>query len=188
MSNVQVAREPVLGDLVRSQLMLFGGLILCMAIRPQGLGANSGISYYGVHRQTVIPYTIGLLGTAWLTQRALRAAGRTWFGYGFGLLTTGIVLTPYTVSDLFDWTHTVLGAALFILMLVLSGRLTWALRSDPLCVLLLVTEFTGGVIAAIYVLPVRGFLIQGQLLFLAAFEALLLRALRSGRPADSCSR
>jgi hypothetical protein len=55
-------------------------------------------------------------------------------------------------------------------------------------VLLLVTEFTGGVIAAIYVLPVRGFLIQGQLLFLAAFEALLLRALRSGRPADSCSR
>jgi hypothetical protein len=40
MSNVQVAREPVLGDLVRSQLMLFGGLILCMAIRPQGLGAR----------------------------------------------------------------------------------------------------------------------------------------------------
>jgi hypothetical protein len=172
-------------DLLRGQVLLFGGLLLCVALRPQSLGANQGISYFGVHWRTVVPYAVGLVCSALFTRRGLR---RIPDGPGYlraaadaiALLTVGIVLTPFSLNGVVDWTHTLLGAALFLLQLVLAAWLVHWSRGGLVSVLLWLVQLAGGLVAAVYVLPSHGLLIQGQLLFQLGFGALALRTAALG--------
>src|SRR5256885_14740567 len=130
-------------------------------MRPDGLGANSGVSYYGVHRDTVLPYTIAVVGSALLTYRGLRTAAvatpspRLLRGSANSLaaLSFGIAATPYSVSGLFDWLHTIFGAALFILQLGIAIQLLRWTDGDLMTACLLAAQCVGAVIAAIFVLP-----------------------------------
>jgi hypothetical protein len=179
-------RRKVIGDLVLGQACLLAGLLVCVALKPDGLGANDGISYYGIYRQTVIPYAIAIIGSALLTRRALRAVAPLFPSPGYlrGLagwlaaMSVGVVLTPYSLDTLFDWVHTMLGTAVFALQLVLAGQVHRWTGGDGWMTFLLVVQFLGGVVAAIFVLPKHGFLIQGQVAFQVAFTALLVRAAR----------
>lgn len=171
------------GDLVRGQLWQFGGLALCVALRPEGLSANSGISYYGVYGQTVVPYAAGLLGAAFYTRRGLHAAAPLlpapdflrWTGNAFAVLAVGVALTPHTLNALVSWIHRGFGAALFVLQLVLSIRLAgWAGR-DRLAIGLLTLQLAGGLASAGYVLRDTGLLLEGQIVFQAAFGAVVIR-------------
>jgi hypothetical protein len=173
----------VIGDLAWGQACLYSGLLLCVAIKPEGLGANSGISYYGVHRETVLPYTIALVASALVTCRGLRAAAASTPSPGrlrgsassLAALSFGIALTPYSLNTLFDWLHTILGALLFILQLGLALQLLRWTGGDHVTAGLLLAQFAGAVFAAIFVLPKNGFLIQGEVAFQVAFGALLVR-------------
>jgi hypothetical protein len=174
----------VIGDLAWGQACLYAGLLVCVAIRADGLGANSGVSYYGVHRETVLPYTFTLVAPALLTWRGLRSAAaaspspvriRRSAG-SLAALSFGVALTPYSLNGLFDWLHTILGAALFVLQLALAWQLLRWTGGDLVITGLYAAQLTGAVIGAIYVLPEHGFLIQGELVFQVAFGALLIRA------------
>jgi len=95
----------------------------------------------------------------------------------FVVLLTGIVLTPYTLGGVVDWAHRGMGAALFILQLVLAGQLvTWTHGDLPGVVFLLI-QFGGGVIAAVYVLQTEGLLIHGEATFQLGFALVLARTL-----------
>lgn len=89
-----------------------------------------------------------------------------------------MVLTPYSVNVVFDWAHTILGAAVFILQLVLGAHLLDWTGGDAWIAGFLLTQLASGVFCAIFVLPKHGFLIQGQLAFQLAFGALLIRTAR----------
>jgi hypothetical protein len=178
------------GGLLWGQVCLFGGLLTCIAIRPEGLRVNDGVSYFGTLRQTFVPYVIGLLGSALVTRRAIRAETTDQpecrrfrrMADLFAWLTLGVVLTPYTVSALFDVAHTTLATALFVAQLILGLQLVRGAPGDRTNLALLLTQLAGGIVAAIYVLPVHGFLIQGQLVFQAAFGALLIRTISTRQP------
>ncbi|GAA4566400.1 hypothetical protein [Planotetraspora kaengkrachanensis] len=178
-------RDRVMGDLVKGQVCLLVGLLLCVALMPEGLGANNGMSFYGVHWETFLPYAAGLLSAALFTRRALHDAAAASPAPGkvrhaadaFAVLLAGIILTPYTVSGAVDWTHRLLGALLFALQLTLAVRLlAWA-HADAFGGAFLLVQLVGGVIAAIYVLQDDGFLLQGEATFQFGFGALLIRTI-----------
>ncbi|MBE3009420.1 hypothetical protein IL992_09440 [Microbispora sp. NEAU-D428] len=158
---------------------------MCVTLRPEGLAVNHGMSYYGVHWQTVLPYAAGLAGAALFTHRALRdAAARTpsparlrRMADSFVVLLAGIVLTPYTLGGVVDWAHRGLGAALFVLQLLLAGRLVAWAHGDVAGVAFLLVQFGGGVLAAVYVLQAEGLLIHGEATFQLGFALVLARTL-----------
>jgi hypothetical protein len=58
---------------LRSQLALLASLLICTALMPRFLFSRNmgGVSNYGTHLETVLPYTLGaVLGTWWLWQSA----------------------------------------------------------------------------------------------------------------------
>jgi len=163
--------------LLLAQACFYGGLVVCVLLKPAGLGGNNGISYYGIYRQTFFPYAVGLLGGAYFVMRAsdllrpneqiIRLLLRL-----FAVLVAGIVITPYAAGRWMDYLHTTCGATLFSLQLLLSGWLAWRLRYAWWSVLLTVIELAAGIASAIYLRPTHGLLLQTQLLFQIAFWAL----------------
>lgn len=173
-------RSEAARSIVRSQVCLYGGLLIAICLKTRGLAVNSGISYYGIFMRTVIPYALGLLGSAFFCLQAakciedknLRLLKRSLLAIAvFGVI---IVITPYSVDALTDWLHTIAGSLLFITQLLLSGWLSVKLDYKPPVLGLLCLEFAAGVLCAIYLTPTHGFLIQCQVIFQVAFGALLI--------------
>ncbi|HET8689986.1 MAG TPA: hypothetical protein VFL81_00935, partial [Candidatus Saccharimonadales bacterium] len=85
------------------QVLLYLGLLICAIIDPRGVfDSNRGISYYGVHWNTVIPYLIALIGSAIFGGIAAVKLGpfpsayRVRYGMLiFAVLTIGVAITPY---------------------------------------------------------------------------------------------
>lgn len=175
--------------IIRSQLVLYAGLLVCIALLPAGLHTNDGISYYGIFERTLIPYTLALGGAAYfawlaadkLTRPELRYVRFSLFLYT--LLVVGIMLTPYSLGRWFDYLHTTFGSALFSLQLLLSFWLVWRLRTWWAWALAVV-ELVAGIFSAAYLSPKTGLLLQSQLLFQLAFGALLLLSLQKNRLTD----
>lgn len=173
----------VIGDVVSGQMCLVAGMLACVALKPHGLTANDGISYYGIFTRTVMPYAFALIGSALFVRRALHRAAPASPAPEYlrgtadrlAAMSAGVVLTPYNANLVFDWTHTALGAAVFILQLVLGARLLAWTGGDAWVAGLLAAQFAGGVFCAVYVLPEHGFLLQGQIAFQLAFGGLLIR-------------
>jgi len=155
---------------------------MCVALKPAGLSANNGISYYGIFRETFLPYALGLLGSAFFlahaignlptSQHELRLAFTTYIP-----LIVGIVATPYAAGRWLNYLHTIFGSALFSLQLILSGWLTLRLHYIWWAVMLTTVEVVAGIFSAAYLNPTHGFLMQAQLLFQLAFGALLILSL-----------
>lgn len=166
-----------------SQLLLYAGLLVCVVIRPAGLAANDGISYYGIYRDTFFPFAAGLLGAAYFTVRAIDrlTPGEKILRLAFKIyapLIVGIVITPYAAGRWMDYLHTTCGSALFSLQLILSGYLMWCLRYTWWSVVLSLIELAAGILSAVYLNPSHGFLFQTQVLFQLAFGALLILSLQ----------
>lgn len=181
-------RRTVFLLLAIQQICFFGGLAVCVALRPAGLGANGGMSYYGIFPNTFPYYALSFLGTSitsllaarFISTRELRP-----LRYGllaFGILIIIITFTDYSWSAFFDWSHTIAGVILFIVQFAVSfwilARLKWA--RWPLFFLFL--EAVAGGVSIVYVLPSHGFLIQGQAAFQLAFAGLLFFGFRGLLP------
>jgi len=171
--------KPVARSILFGQLFLYGGLLACVLLKPAGLAANDGISYYGIFRETFLPYAVGLLGTAYFAVRAvgqlpeserpLRTALKI-----YTPLIVGIVITPYAAGQWMDYLHTACGSALFSLQLILSGYLIWRLKYAWWATALSLVELAAGILSLIYLNPTHGFLFQTQTIFQLAFGALLI--------------
>ncbi len=173
--------------IVYSQLCFFMGMLFCIFIKPKGLAANAGISYYGTFIKTVLPYATGILGSAYFTFRIAKSLYKSSYTFVrnalfvISIFSIGIVITPYSVNSFLNWTHTILGSVIFILQLLLSGWLIKTIRGNSNMLILWVLELTCGVIAAIYILPPHGFLIQSQLLFQLLFGIIMYRSFNSNK-------
>jgi hypothetical protein len=170
-------------SILLGQLCLYVGLVICVILKPDGLSVNDGTSYFGIYRETLLPYAFGLLGAAYFATRArtqlppnatpLQQALKV-----YALLIVGIVATPYAVGKWVDYLHIAFGSALFSLQLLLSCWLIWQLHYMWWSVALTLIELASGIAALRYLRPAHGLLIQSQVIFQLAFGVLLVLSLQ----------
>ena len=155
---------------------------ICILIRPAGLAANDGLSYFGTFKTTIIPYSLAFLVDAYfyLKTAAYIKVDIPTFKYLtmslqiMAVLLVGLLLTPHT---LFDSIHTMFGATLFSLQFLLSIWLLLKDHFDWQNIALFILEFLSGLAAFYYLPKPNGLLLQTQLIFQLAFGAMLVRAL-----------
>lgn len=170
------------------QICFFGGLVVCVALRPEGLGVNDGISYYGIIGETLPFYLVSLLGASMFSLLAailISLPDLRPLRYGllaFALLTTVIALTPYILLPFLDWLHTIAGIVAFTAQVALSFWLLAKLQWIGGALLLVILEIVAGVFSLVYVLPSHGFLIQSQIGFQMAYGALIFYSFRKLLP------
>jgi hypothetical protein len=171
--------------IILAQICFLAGLFVAILLKPAGLSANDGISFYGIYTRTIVPYLISLLGAAFLYWRAARVlTGPNMKLIKLGLiisaiLTVVIAATPYSVNSYLGFFHASAGSSLFSLQLLLSFWLVKLLRYDFWAILLLLVEFFAGIFCFIYLSPPQGLLIQFQIIFQIAFGGLLVFSLNS---------
>lgn len=168
---------------VYAQACFYIGLIACVIIRPKGLTANGGISYYGIYAETIVPYIFALLGAGYFsikTGEQFTDPEYKLMKYSLsviGLLVIGVMITPDSLSVFMDDLHQACGISLFVLQLLLSGLLTMRLRYAIPAVVFTVIELVGGIASFIWLNPVHGYLLESQIVFQFGFGALLIYAL-----------
>jgi hypothetical protein len=160
--------------LVASQAALCGSIGVCVLIDPTTvLGADEGgVSNFGVHAATVVPYSLGfVLGAALLAAsgRILgRATGvRAVAGRGFevvaGLLAAVLVSTyPYRLDVAWRDVHLAAAAGLFVAEAVLLVWLVSTVSSRRWHLVPAAVWLTGFVVAAATSLGVGHLLFAGQ--------------------------
>lgn len=171
-------------------LLAAGAMLLaCIFIRPAGLAANDGLSYFGGFLNTVVPYSFSFLLYAYFLWRVASLLALSFLGrYGWfvalvlrtmAVFLAGLVLTPHTLVNSI---HTAFGSALFSLQLLLSLYLL-AVRRDWLNAVIFIAELTSGLTALYYLPRPVGLLLQSQVIFQLAFGLLLRRAALATSPA-----
>lgn len=180
--------------IILGQACFYSGILVAIALKPQGLGTNNGISYYGIFAVTFIPYAIGLIGGAvfcyrsalHITDHALRPIRYALFAIAFFTVIVGV--TPYSFDRFTSTAHRLAGTILFTVQFLLSLWLTAKLHYIRQGVMLMIIEFVAGIACAYYVNFSYGFLIQFQVLFQFAFGTLLLYSLAHLQPGFTDSK
>lgn len=113
--------------LVAGQIGFFACVAAEVAIRPRGLGANHGISYYGTHPET-LPYFIASFivaaASCLAASAALPKAGASRIVARclvlMAILMVGVAVTPITFNIHFHQAHLFCGITLFSVELLLG--------------------------------------------------------------------
>lgn len=148
---------------------------------------NDGISYYGIHVTTVIPYEIALVVggsvAGILAARHVPNIGKMYrirIGiYLFALLALGVASTPYSISDFFDNLHTGFGSLLFALQLFLTGWLALSYARRWHLITLWAGELIAGLFSAYYIVVPVGYLFLSQIAFQICFASIIIIILQN---------
>lgn len=157
-------------------------LAVCVLIRPAGLAANDGLSYFGGFATTIVPYSLAFFLNAFFCWEAAKGLNNGHFPYKYAatslrvmaVLLIGLLLTPH---ELVNYIHTKIGAALFSFQLVLSIWLLIKVYFNWQNAALVLSELLSGVAALYYLPKAHGLLLQAQVIFQLAFGILLIRVL-----------
>jgi hypothetical protein len=169
-------------QLIFSEAILFIGLAVCILIRPAGLAANNGISYYGTFHNTLLPYIIALAGSSFclvlITIFYLKGSWqdnliKTIFTLLFFLI-IGIIIFPYNVNRTYADIHATLGTIIFSTQFIISIIFTFINPRDIYGLIILIIEFVGGLVSIYYLKPAHGFLIQGQIIAQFGFALFII--------------
>jgi hypothetical protein len=162
------------------QLCLYLGILVCIFISPEALFANDGISYYSAQTETVLPYSIGLLLTAWFSYKvALSSKTYPFINLGFNsiaLLLIIMVAVPYGASYILAISHTFLSILLFLVQFLLAIKLSLSVSKDLPSLILLITLAVVSITTVRYLSPQMGFLLHGEVLFQLIFGLIVYRA------------
>jgi len=165
-------------------ILLFGFLfatvlfIVCVIVRPESLGHNDGLSYFGAIWWTVVPYTLAFLTYAVccfiasrkITAKSASAKTIKIFLVLMCLMLVGLVITPHTVINSI---HKLFGSTLFASQLLLSLYLLYKNGMNYFIFILVLIMFTSGIFSAAYLSSAAGFMIQAQIIYQIAFVAVL---------------
>lgn len=110
--------------------VIVGTVTGCAVIRFEDGTVVDGISWFGVQRETVLPYAAGMLATAGLQAHAARRLPTVpsldpvrRFLRASAVLMLGILVTPYAVAPWLEVVHDSLGAGLFAVQLAFATHL-----------------------------------------------------------------
>ncbi|MDA8207767.1 MAG: hypothetical protein M0Z92_02105 [Actinomycetota bacterium] len=173
--------ERALRLLVGAELAMAVTLAACMGISYGKAASTYGVSYYGVHLDTLWILAIGFVATAYLLFRSARsidlAKAPARVSLSLKVLAVGLIallLTPYTVDTFFNWTHMIIGASVFGLQMAVGAVVAFKVLGDRLGWLGVLVELAGGVLAALS-LPdhMLTYMLQGEIVFQVGFAILL---------------
>jgi hypothetical protein len=162
-----------------SLLLFILGVIVSCIIKPHGLLANCGVSYFGIYAVTLVPYLVSLIGPAILFVLAAQLLGNKNelmknFLWAFAILLIGLAITPYSINSFVSALHTTFGSILFASQLLLSGIIAIEYKHHQSLTYLWIIEFIAGVMCALYITPQKGYLIEYQAAFEIAFSTILI--------------
>jgi hypothetical protein len=170
------------------QACFFGGLAICLLLRPEGLSVNIGLSLYGILRDTLPFYLICLLGPAFFSLLAARVINlpelRTirYCLIPFAILVTIVASVPFVISVPVYWVHTTAGISAFAVQVYLSlwivAKTGWPIRS----LIFFLVEAAIGVASFMFVFLRHGYLLQGQIAFQAAYSLVLFYGFKALLP------
>jgi hypothetical protein len=168
-------------DLWAAAAVMAAGVLGCAAVRFDTTTMTDGLSWFGVHQQTLLPYAAALLTAValqWHASTVLPISGdagrlRAFLRLSAALM-LGILLTPYAVNGWFNAAHEVFGTCLFALQLAF-GASVWLRRRGVVIGVLLLVQFTAGLAAAAALMRPNADLFVPQVVYQAAFWAYLPR-------------
>ena len=155
-------------------------LLACIIMRPAGLAANDGLSYYGSVWVTLIPFTAALLvymNALWVFAASLgntrddKRLATAFRIMAFFVIT--VIITPISIMEDF---HSLLGLFLFIIQFAVSIKIL-RLKFSRLDVGLVVIEAAAFAAGLYYANFNDGLLLQCQVIFQLAFWIQFIRYL-----------
>jgi len=171
------------------QLLFVAGIALCTALLPHFAFERNegGVSNYGVHAQTVVPFSIAFLGCGACTVaaglrfdarkvRAARCVKPLLIFVGLMLITVALTTYPYKVSAFFDDVHEAVSSA-YVLVELAIGFYFWRLARTRLATAFFGAQALGFVLAAATYFGALHVLFIAEVLAGCAFGALLVDAL-----------
>ena len=185
--DVDEFSEPVLYQVVASEAVLLLTIFVCTVIIWNSKVNVYGISYFGVKAPTLPVVALGFVGGGIMLIMASRKfpsrAPYVLVKWTLRIVSVGIVLlllTPYTVDTFFNWTHMMLGAAIFTTELYTGGILCFRHMRDPISKWAFGIQFLGGLLA-MSSLPdnMLNFMIEGEVIFQLGLMVILNHLLRT---------
>lgn len=175
-----------------SQLSFFACLSICFITMPRFLLERNegGVSNYGVHWQTVVPYTLAFLLCSMFLMRAAFVLPRSHSGKlrvallaVVGSLLLVLCSTyPYKLDATFKNIHIAAGVELFCLEIMLAFWLALAFLRDGLGAAILAAQLAGFLLAALTLIGKVHLLFVAQMTTSLAFGLLLWRAAKHAPP------
>ncbi len=177
-------RSRAVTNLIYAQLSFFFFLTIAILITTAGFSNNHGLSFYGEHLSTVIPFGTGFLVCDIFLLRAANALPKSQPPYKkialllkiLAVLLLLILLTPDTLNSFFDWSHIIASFILFVFELTFAIWLTIRWYSDRLTWFLLSAQFLAGVLAMLSQFHIVYYLSEGIFFFQLLFGLFLIRS------------
>ncbi len=193
----------MLSDVVRGQISFWLFTIICVALHPGFVlkSDEGGMSNYGIHAKTFVPYTLALAVTAFYSQRAAgridprsEFRGLAWALRYYSLLLFLVLVSTYPYSLNRGWRDTHFTFAVALALVEVIG-VTWIIRTverDPLDLALLALQWTGVFLLALTGLFGFHLLFLTEVVMAVGFGGLVVRASRrlsySDRPSPVALR
>jgi hypothetical protein len=163
----------------------------CLAIKPSELAVKRGLSFYGNHLETIVPYAIGFALCIGLTAAAVArfSAGssdgrrlRAALAAVLGLMAL-VPLTPYSVDLVLDYLHITISALLFALAFALGAWLGLRLLPKRVARAAFAVQAVAGSFALSAQLGWHDYMIPSQLVFQLALTVLVVLGIARFGPA-----
>lgn len=178
--------------LLTGLIAFFSLLAVCIIIRPAGLVVNSGISYYGNHAQTLVPFVLAFLINSYLLWQAASAIGDNNKIDKYlkivlkvvAISMIGILLTPYNVLNMvgLNLVHRTIGTAMFSVQMIMAVAIVISGYRDKVNIFLLMAATLSGYAAIVYLLQPTGYMIEAQIIFQISIWSLFIRYLNYPSP------
>ncbi len=171
-SAVAVPYERARRIVLASQGVFFGALALCVLLIHDHVAENDGISYYGVHAETIVFAVVGYVVASaglWWFAGILREEGVEVVGWVsarvVSVMLVLLLLTPFNKGAFLNWAHMTVGVVGALVQLGASWRIMRR-RASTLASVGFWVLLIGGVVAAAS-LPDWGFthLLTGEIIF-----------------------
>jgi len=180
--QARALRSEAVAFVIVGQVAFMAMMGACVAARPSWLAVKRGLSFYGTHVDTVVPFALGIAAGAALTAiglariRSTEIGGRR-FRRGAAVivaLTVLVPLTPYSVDPIVDYLHIGVSSALFAAAFAFGNWIAWWLLRHRVAVAFSTAQFLAGLLALSAQVGLSDLMIPAQLGFEAAFGALLV--------------
>lgn len=175
-------RRAVVTNLILAEVGFFVFLMVAVIITTAAFQHNHGLSFYGEHWNTAVPYGTGfmvcdyfLLNAAAMLPRDPRELRPLAWGLRvLALLLLAVLLTPDTVNSFFNDSHLIASAVLFVYELSFAGLLAHRTGATVTTIVFLLVESAAAVLAMLSNLHVVYYLSEGILIFQLVFSTHLV--------------
>ena len=171
----------VIRFLIYAQASFFVCLSAAVVINDAGFSQNRGLSFYGEHWDTAVPFGLGFLLCDYFLLRAGRILTRFSHTRIFdsllrilAMLLLMILLTPDNLNNVYAWMHIFASTLLFLFELGFAIWLTLRVYHDLFTWFLLAGQLIAGAVAMFSELQATRYLSEGSLFYQVFFGILLV--------------